>query len=114
MTHPDSTMPTEQNAATSAAARGYAGHSIHGITLKDIRDAVIKMPKLTTIEYVRVSNAWWVCLEDGKPISSSPHNDLMKAIEEASRHNEKVSDRPRWQATTETAAHRAGSLHRML
>ena len=65
----------------------YAGPSLSGITLKDIRDAVLKMPHVPKIEYVRVSDAWWVCLEDGKPISSSPHNHLMKAIEEVSRHN---------------------------
>ena len=68
-------------------ANCYAGPSLSGITLKDIRDAVLKMPHVPKIEYVRVSDSWWVCLEDGKPISSSPHNDLMKAIEEVLRHN---------------------------
>lgn len=59
--------------------------------MKDLRDAVIKMPHMDRVDFVRVSDEWWVRLENGRPSSIIPHGPLMQVIEEKFKPpNEKV------------------------
>ena len=51
-------------------------------TLNDIRDKVRKHHLTPQLGFVRVSDGWWVSLENGVPKTYIPHNDLMRIIEE--------------------------------
>jgi len=60
-----------------------SANPFYGITKKDVRDAVLKVSRLPRIEYLRVSDGWWIAIEDGKPTNSIQHAELMEII----RHN---------------------------
>src|SRR5581483_11734334 len=59
--------------------------SVSGITLKDLRALALKHPKIPKLSWVRVSDGWWVAMEDDKPTGFMPHGDLMRVIEEHCR-----------------------------
>jgi len=71
--------------------------SVSGITLKDIRELALKHPRLPKLSWVRVSDGWWVAMEDEKPTGFMPHGDLMRVIEEHCRpvgQNDKLTPLP--------------------
>ena len=88
------TVAKPPDEATFAAPLGSAiGGPYTGITMKDLRDAALKLPRLSDDSFVRVSDDWWVKLENGRPNSIILHNRVMQLIQEhgeTSRPNDKL------------------------
>jgi hypothetical protein len=59
-----------------------AAEAPSSITLKDLRDSVLKIPHFPKLSWVRVSDDWWVSMEDGKPTGTAPHSQFMQVIED--------------------------------
>lgn len=60
-------------------------HAGSGLTIQNLCDLAIRYPRMPKLSWVRVSEGWWVVMEDNKPTGFMPHGDVMRAIEEHCR-----------------------------